>query len=169
VTQGSGQALLDALAALARDSGHTELASAPLLLWGMSAGGQFNYEFVAWKPGFFFVGGKDLEFRTNAIAGLFAINRRAGAVWAFAEEPGAGHVVGRSRDMSLIFFAEMLRLRLVAHSLGANAASLRPLHEESGFIGYLKGRTFASRGVADVPNYPTAWLRPNELRGRGSS
>ena len=24
--------------------------AAPLLLWGMSAGGQFNYEFVAWKP-----------------------------------------------------------------------------------------------------------------------
>ncbi len=27
-----------------------EIAQAPLLLWGMSAGGEFNYEFVAWKP-----------------------------------------------------------------------------------------------------------------------
>ena len=27
-----------------------KLADAPLLLWGMSAGGEFNYEFAAWKP-----------------------------------------------------------------------------------------------------------------------
>jgi hypothetical protein len=72
----------------------------------MSAGGQFNYEFVAWKPervlafvvnkggiyysallsqaarnipGILFVGGKDLEFRTNTITGLFAVNRRGGS------------------------------------------------------------------------------------------
>ena len=29
---------------------HPEVASAPLLLWGMSAGGEFNYEFTVWKP-----------------------------------------------------------------------------------------------------------------------
>jgi len=51
VSQGSGQALVDALAGFAERAHHTELASAPLLLWGMSAGGEFNYEFVAWKPG----------------------------------------------------------------------------------------------------------------------
>ncbi len=48
--QGSGQALLDALTAFSGRSDHPELANAPLLLWGMSAGGQFNYEFTAWKP-----------------------------------------------------------------------------------------------------------------------
>ena len=47
VSQGSGQALVDALAAFARRSGHSEVANAPLLMWGMSAGGQFNYEFAA--------------------------------------------------------------------------------------------------------------------------
>jgi dienelactone hydrolase len=105
----------------------------------MSAGGQFNYEFVAWKPervlafvvnkggiyysallsqaarnvpGILFVGGKDLEFRTNTVAGLFAVNRRGGALWALAEEPAAGHVVGRSRDLTLIFFEDVLPLRL---------------------------------------------------------
>src|SRR5262249_5852666 len=50
VSKGSGQALLDALGRFATRSAHPELANAPLLLWGMSAGGQFNYEFVAWKP-----------------------------------------------------------------------------------------------------------------------
>ena len=50
VSQGSGQALLDVLATFAARTKHPEIASAPLLMWGMSAGGQFNYEFVAWKP-----------------------------------------------------------------------------------------------------------------------
>ena len=57
-----------------------------------------------------FVGGKDLEFRTNTIAGLFAVNRRAGALWALAEEPGAAHIVGRSRDVA-ITFEDVLALR----------------------------------------------------------
>ncbi len=116
VSQGSGQALLDALTAFATRARHPELATAPFLLWGMSAGGQFNYEFVCWKPervvafvvnkggiyytalapraarqvpGMLFIGGKDLEFRTNTITGLFAVNRRGGALWALAEEPSA--------------------------------------------------------------------------------
>jgi dienelactone hydrolase len=131
VSQGSGDALLNALTAFASRASHPELGGAPLLLWGMSAGGQFNYEFVAWKPervvafvvnkggiyytalaprasrdvpGMLFIGGKDLESRIQTITGLFAVNRRAGALWALAEEPGAAHIVGRSRDLSLIFF-----------------------------------------------------------------
>src|SRR5689334_4851404 len=39
VSQGSGQALLDALTALGKASQHQELATAPFFLWGMSAGG----------------------------------------------------------------------------------------------------------------------------------
>src|SRR6185295_1595198 len=50
VSHGSGQALLDALSKLASRSQHPELATAPLVFWGMSAGGQFNYEFATWKP-----------------------------------------------------------------------------------------------------------------------
>ena len=175
---GSGQALLDALSAFGVKSGHAELGSAPLLLWGMSAGGEFNYEFVAWKPervaafvvnkggiyysaltsqagrnvpGMLFVGGKDLEFRTNTIVGLFAVNRRAGALWALAEEPGAAHVVGRSRDMSLIFFEDILPLRL-------GEPGLKPLSEKMGFLGDLKAKSFQPMGDRSAPNYPTAWL-----------
>lgn len=177
-SEGSGQALLDAISSFAVKSGHAELASAPLLLWGMSAGGEFNYEFVAWKPervaafvvnkggfyytalvsqaarsvpGMLFVGGKDLEFRTNTIAGLFAVNRRAGALWALAEEPGAAHVVGRSRDMSLIFFEDILQLRL-------GESSLKPLSEKTGFLGDFKAKSFQPVGDGAAPNYPTAWL-----------
>jgi poly(3-hydroxybutyrate) depolymerase len=189
VSEGSGQALIDALVELAEHSDHPELATAPLLLWGMSAGGQFNYEFVAWKPervvafvvnkggiyysalvsqaarsvpGLLFVGGKDMEFRTNTIAGLFAVNRRGKALWALAEEPNAGHVVGRSRDMALMFFEDVLPLRL---SNGDEPTALRSIPEKSGFIGDLKAKTFQKQGNANVPNYPTAWL-PTERTAR---
>jgi len=186
VSRGSGQALIDGLNALSKRSQHPELASAPLLMWGMSAGGQFNYEFVAWKPervlafvvnkggiyysallpqaarsvpGVLFVGGKDLEFRTNTITGLFAVNRRAGALWALAEEPAAAHVVGRSQDIALIFFQEVLPLRLPE-----GTATLTQISEVSGFLGDLKAKTFQKQSGAP-PNYPTAWL-PTERTAR---
>jgi dienelactone hydrolase len=186
VSKGSGQALLDALGRLATRSAHPELATAPFLLWGMSAGGQFNYEFVAWKPerviafvvnkggiyysallpqaarnvpAILFVGGKDLEFRTNTIVGLFAVNRRGGALWALAEEPGAAHIVGRSRDMALMLFEDVLPLRLPeGASSGKEPPALRAIPEKSGFLGDLKTRTFQKQGDGNAPNYPTAWL-----------
>jgi len=178
-SQGSGQALLTALRGLAARSTHPELADAPLLLWGMSAGGEFNYEFVAWKPervlafvankggiyytalasqaarsvpGILFTGGNDLEFRTNTINGLFAVNRRAGALWALAEEPGVAHVVGRSKEMAAIFFEDLLALRLDDRGL------LKTISEKTGFIGDPKTKTFQPMGNANAPNYPTAWL-----------
>jgi len=180
VSQGSGQALLDGLASLAKRSRRPEIASAPLLFWGMSAGGEFNYEFAAWKPervvafvvnkggiyysaltsratrevpAMLFIGGKDLESRVNTITGLFAVNRRGGALWALAEEPGAAHVVGRSRDLSIIFFDDVLPRRL-----GESSTALKPLVESTGFLGDFKSK--ATRAVADsaAPSYPTAWL-----------
>src|SRR4029077_17030720 len=165
-SRGTGQALLDALTALAAKSKHPEIATAPLLLWGMSAGGQFNYEFVGWKPervaafvvnkggiyysallpaaaravpGILIVGGKDLEFRTNTIVGLFAVNRRAGARWALAEEPGVAHVVGRSSDLTKIFFEDVLNLR----DKGA-------IVDKDGFIGDLKAKKFQPAATAPV-------------------
>src|SRR3954447_11843848 len=179
VSQGSGRAFLDAMASFASRSKHPELATAPFLLWGMSAGGEFNYEFVCWKPervvasvvnkgniyytalapkaarmvpGILFTGGKDLEFRTSTIAGLFAMNRRGGALWALAEEPSAAHIVGRSRDVALVLFEDALALRV------GEGAALKPLTEKSGFIGDIKAKTYQALGEDTVPNYPTAWL-----------
>jgi poly(3-hydroxybutyrate) depolymerase len=186
VSQGSGQALLDTLAVFGRRSQHPELAAAPLLMWGMSAGGQFNYEFVAWKPervaafvvnkggiyytaltpraargvpGMLFTGEKDLESRIQTITGLFAVNRRGGALWAIAEEPGTAHIVGRSRDLAVIFFEDVLDLRL------GDAPALKPLAESAGFLGDPKSKM--SRPIADgpAPNYPTSWL-PTERVAR---
>jgi hypothetical protein len=106
-----------------------------------------------------FVGGKDLESRTQTITGLFAVNRRAAALWALAEEPAAAHVVGRSRDMALMFFDDILPLRLPApESLAKEPIALRPIAERAGFLGELKTRTVRKAGESDPPGVATAWL-----------
>jgi hypothetical protein len=186
-SRGSGQALLEALERLARRAGHPELAGAPLLLWGMSAGGEFNYEFTAWKPerviafvvnkggiyytaltsraaravpGLLFVGGWDIEARTDTIRGLFAVNRRAGALWALTEEPAVGHVGGRSREMSLLFFEEVLPLRL-----GEPGSPLRALHAASGYLGDLRSKDYRPAGGDSPAGDSAAWL-PTERAAR---
>lgn len=185
VSQGSGQALLDAMATFATRSQHAELASAPFLLWGMSAGGQFNYEFAAWKaerviafvvnkggiyytalapeaaravPGMLFIGGKDLDSRIDTIRGLFALNRRGGALWTIAEEPGVGHIVGRSRDVSIIFFEDVMALRL-------SKSGLQALNEATGFLADPKMKTFRAVTEGKAPPYPVGWL-PTERVAR---
>jgi poly(3-hydroxybutyrate) depolymerase len=174
VSKGSGQALLDVLAKFAERSGHAEVATAPLLMWGMSAGGQFNYEFVAWKPdrvgafivnkggiyysalvskaaravpGLLFVGGADLQSRIDTITGLFAVNRRGGAVWALVVEPGASHVVGASRDLGALLFEEVL------------AGVKGP----AGFTGDLKTHEYQAAAMPGTPNTPNAWLISERL------
>jgi len=180
VSQGSGQALINAINSFAARSKHPELATAPFLLWGMSAGGQFNYEFVAWKPervaafvvnkggiyfsallspesravpGILFIGGKDLESRIWTISGLFAVNRRGGALWALANEPSAAHIVGKSRDVAIEFYDDILPMRI-----GGPNGALKPIAEKSGFMGDIKAKTFAAIGDTKPPTEPNSWL-----------
>lgn len=173
VSQGSGQALLDALGQFATREKHPEIATAPLMLWGMSAGGEFNYEFVAWKPervaafivnkggiyytalaskaaravpGILFVGEKDLDSRTFTIKGLFGVNRRAGALWALVEEPGLEHVVGRSKELGAMLFEDVL------------AAPKDTLTEKAGFVGDIRTFAYQPAAGASTNNILTSWL-----------
>ena len=173
VSEGSGQALLDVVRKFAAVSQHPEVADAPFFMWGMSAGGQFNYEFTAWKPervgafivnkggiyfsallskaarnvpGLLFVGDKDLPSRIDTITGLFAVNRRGGARWALVVEPGAGHVVGKSKELGALFFEEML-----ANPQGA------------GFAGDLNTFEFQPAANPGTPGTPNAWLQTERL------
>jgi poly(3-hydroxybutyrate) depolymerase len=186
VSQGSGQALINAVNTFAKRSKHPELETAPFLLWGMSAGGQFNYEFTAWKPervaafvvnkggiyysalvspearavpGILFIGGKDLESRIWTISGLFALNRRGGALWALAKEPGVAHVVGQSRDVAITFYEDILPMRI-----GPNG-TLKPIPEKTGYTGDLKTMMFTAIGDSKVSTEPNAWL-PTERVAR---
>lgn len=181
VEAGSGQALLDALTDLAEQSDHYELTDAPLAFWGMSAGGQFNYEFACWRPertitfvlnkggiyytalasqaardvpGIFYVGEKDSPFRNGIINGIFSMNRRANALWALTVEPDAVHEVARSLEMSEVYFDEVIPLRLPQEPGGA----LRPLNLENGFLGDLNTLTYAPYDEEKAKEGPAAWL-----------
>lgn len=130
---------MDALSGFAKTSGHAEISSAPLLLWGHSAGGEFNYEFVCWKPervlafvvnkggyyfthlaspparkvpGLFFIGGKDEEFRILSIRGIFSVNQQAGAVWKLVNQSEEGHEAGKTRELAVQFFEEILAKKI---------------------------------------------------------
>ena len=98
-------------------------------------------------PGLLFVGGTDLQYRNDTISGLFAVNRRGGAVWALVVEPGLVHVVGRSRELGAIFFEDVL-------TTAAPGA---------GFVGDLK--TYAIQPAANpgTPSTPNAWLRTERI------
>src|SRR4029079_5748296 len=175
VSRGSGKELETALNAFANGSKHPELATAPLLISGMSAGGQFNYEFVAWKPervaafvvnkggiyysallsrearnvpGMLFIGGKDTDSRSSTITGLFAVNRRGGALWALANEPGAAHVVGRSLELAKIFFEDALAARVTD--------ALQPMSEKDGFVADLNTKPFQPASASAPGDHSTA-------------
>jgi pimeloyl-ACP methyl ester carboxylesterase len=183
---GSGQALLDVISLFADKSGHTELTDSPLFLWGHSAGGQFNYEFVCWRPervigfvvnkggfyytglaskqarnvpGIFFTGEKDLESRKDIVKGLFSMNRRVGALWAFAEEPGAGHEIGQTRKLTGIFFDEIVPLRINKNSSDkGNSIKLKSISSDSGFIGDFRYKSYCSFAEWQKSEFPGAWL-----------
>jgi poly(3-hydroxybutyrate) depolymerase len=186
VSKGSGQAIFDAIARLGTKSSHPELATAPLFLWGMSAGGEVNYELAAWKPervaafvvnkggiyytalaskaaravpGLLFVGGKDPESRIDIITGIFALNRRGGALWALSNEPDAAHIVGKSKDLAMMFYEDVM-----AERLGDNG-TLKPLTEESGFIADIHAKTFEPAPAKFNANVTSAWL-PSERVAR---
>jgi pimeloyl-ACP methyl ester carboxylesterase len=188
VRMGSGQALLDALKELATLSGHTEVADAPLALWGASAGGQFNYEFTCWRPnrvvafvlnkggiyftalasqaarrvpGILFIGDKDSQFRNDVINGIFVVNRRAGARWALVVEPGAVHEIGRSLEMSEVYFDEVIPIRLPEKT----GEPLHVLNLEDGYLGEPNSLTYSPYDEEKTKEHPVSWL-PTERFAR---
>jgi len=139
----------------------------------MSAGGEFNYEFVAWKPekvaafivnkggiyyssllpkaardipGILFVGEKDLDSRTFTVKGLFAVNRRAGALWALAEEPGLAHVEGKSKELGALLFDDVLN------------APTGSLSGKSGFVADIHSMAIQPAATASTNNVLTSWF-----------
>ena len=185
---GSGQSLLDGLAALAGEAGHPELAQAPLLLWGASAGGQFAYNFACWQParvvgfvavkggyydaipgdavravpGLWFIGERDASYRMANIEALVLKNRKLGARWALAVEPNAGHEEGKTRTVARPFLLAAARLRLAPEN-EAPPGTLRPLPEASGWTGDLQTGEIAP--AADRPAPHAVWL-PDEATAR---
>ncbi|HXR95578.1 MAG TPA: hypothetical protein VN718_06855 [Rhizomicrobium sp.] len=188
VSKGSGQALINAINQFATRSHHPELATAPLVLWGMSAGGEVNYEIAAWIPdrvaafvvnkgnfyytgvaskatrnipALLFVGESDLQYRITAVTGIWAMNRRPGALWALVQEPNTPHAVGRSDVMSRMFFDDVLPMRITSGS-----AALKPLDPNKGWLGDLSTHAISAVVPGAKPSdTPTVWL-PSERSAR---
>jgi len=133
--KGSGAALLEAFG---KEHLRPEMKTVPLLLWGHSAGGHFNYNFACWKPqrtlgfvvnkrGFYydtpcttatcavpamlFIGGKDTEVRIENITKLFDDNLARGVLWAMCVEPNSDHGVGSSREVTRTDWATCRNVR----------------------------------------------------------
>jgi len=156
----TGERAAEAISQLAVDTGYPELAAAPLLFWGYSAGGCFSYSvaqefpervigFVTQKggchsegdhgpgklvPGYLFIGEGDTFARIENISEAFGINRAAGALWALGLDPGAGHEpveVGGAADVVDRWMDVVLTQRLPA----TPGAELQSIAEGSGWLG----------------------------------
>ena len=185
---GSGAALARALERLAKASGRPEIARAPWLAWGHSAGGQWVYglasvfpdqvaAFVATKggiyetafdvrarevPGLFVVGENDEIRRAIGIHAVFERERRAGAFWALAWEKGSGHEVGNSLGLARSFLLEAALLRLPV----GGSPRLQPIQPAQGWTGdratYGEAR---ARPAGEAALARTVWLPgPNAAR-----
>jgi hypothetical protein len=137
--RGTGSALHDALKQFATQSGHAEVTTVPLLLWGVSAGGEFNYNYVVWRPdqvmafvvnkggyytaeeadsharavpGLFFLGMTDADYRISGITSIWKEGRQGGALWALAPQPNSGHEFSKTDPLARIFFEAVLKARL---------------------------------------------------------
>ena len=175
--EGSGQALLSVLDKFAKKSGFHTLADVPLALWGHSADGEFNYEFLCWRPdrvivfivnkggfyysalapkqarevpGIIFTGEIDLEVRKNILKGIFTMNRRAGALWSFAEEPNNGHSIGETKKLATIFFDEVIPLRIIRKIENKKSDLPNPIRPDSGYAGDFKNDTLRQINEAQM-------------------
>ena len=111
--RGSGKALIEALKKFSELVGRLEIENLPMLMWGHSAGGRFNYRFACYAPervigvvsikgvyyfskatvqtrkvpAIFILGENDSYKRISNIMRLFNKHRSQGASWAVAVEP----------------------------------------------------------------------------------
>jgi hypothetical protein len=138
-SKGSGDILLKSIEEYSQEISNISINELPLLLYGFSAGGQYNYEFASWKPervisfvvnkggyydtavtsietqkvpGIFFIGEDDLYYRNNLILGIYSANRSQGANWTLINEKDTKHSPKNSKDLSISFFESIMAKRL---------------------------------------------------------
>lgn len=131
---GSGQALLDALERFSKQTGRTELAKTSIIIWGVSAGGQFANRFACWKPervrafitikwgslassipdqtyrvpALIIAGEHDEVGRNSCLANLFKQGRERAAPWCFLLEKNSGHDLGQSEVFSMQYIQDLV-------------------------------------------------------------
>ena len=143
-SEGSGNILLTSIEKYSKEISNKNILQLPLLLYGFSAGGQFNYEFASWKPekvisfvvnkggyystaitsketqkvpGIFIIGENDLYYRNNLILGIYSSNRSQGAIWTLITEKETKHTPKNSKALSISFFESIMPKRLSDNKL----------------------------------------------------
>lgn len=134
-SQGTGDELIKAVDKELISLGWDPSSPRPkFLMWGFSAGGQFNFEFTCWRPdlvrafvvnkggvyysalaskearevpGLFFIGAFDDDWRKDILRGIVELNKRFGADWNHYYEY-VGHDIGQSIEVSKDFFKKYL-------------------------------------------------------------
>ena len=185
INNGSGDAFLKALATVATQSDHPELAEVPWVLWGHSGGADWSAQMlqqypdrtiavVAARGGAFTLLGTDPNLANIPV--LFALGaqdkvavkethtlprqvfdryRRRDAPWALAIAAGAGHETGDTRLLAIPYLEAILTQQLPP------ANKLQSIAKNQGWLGDL-----ATHNVAPVDRFEgdrraAAWL-PNE-------
>ncbi|AHF91135.1 dienelactone hydrolase [Opitutaceae bacterium TAV5] len=187
--RGMGRTLLKALESLAGETGHLEVASAPLAFWGHSAGGQFNFNFACeypdrvlafvvnkgayyegdpgvrtrTVPALWIAGGKDTDLRIDNITSRYTENRRRGALWGLLVEPGVGHGVGRSKEIGMAFIEEAMTLRIGSDG---RLRSVDSAPGDKGWLGDLNTRAIEKCPSAARPGDRTKTWFPGEGTAR---
>lgn len=191
-TTSSYDEMLATIAYVAQQSGHAELANAPLLLVGSSAGGCMAHGFArvhtarvigfvsakggchvggvspaSTVPAYLFIGEEDPVSPTAifTITELFLENRAAGAPWALAIELGAGHWFPRDNRLHINWFDAVLTRRLPPVTMPGTPAALRPIDEVSGWLGNRTSFTIAGYACYTSTKQQASWL-PSEQSAR---
>lgn len=181
-TGASDAALFTAMGSFAVLSEHPELATAPVLMVGLSAGGPEAAGLVSRQsdraigllervptsvmnltadaalavPTFVMQAELDVVVNNTAVQTTYSANRSGGGLWALAVEPGVGHSVASSRGNAAMagWISMALELRLPATS----GDPLIALDEAVGWLGNQATLEIAS--WADYPDDRTvaSWL-----------
>lgn len=158
-TPESDELIMKAIHDAAIKSGRPELASAPLFLYGISGGTLQASGFTARNPGrvgalflkvpgppeslssaealavptYMVLAERESIADNRAVIAAFAANRRAGALWALAIEPGVAHhsLKPSHRAVTINWMRTIVELRIGASS----GDPLQAIAESSGWLG----------------------------------
>lgn len=157
-TDGSKAMQERAFAYFASQSGHPEISTAPICLWGHSGGGDWTIEFVQRYPEKVIAvyarsGGHDPGAIANGVPILFShgwpssndynydyadvvtAGRSRGAPWAWMIDPGGSHDCSNGRYVAIPYFDACMAVRLPTPPVNAEAVTLRTITFTDGWTG----------------------------------
>ena len=190
---GGGDALLLLLERFAQESGHPELESAPVLIWGHSAAGSFAATFAALHPqrtiafvryhsaggglvgadmkilsqipALLLSGGNDAPGAAQSAETFGRMGRSAGAPWTFAVEPNATHGDEEARRKANDVMIPWVTAT-VRQRMSPEGATLRAVTDGSAWLGNNRTSEVAPYEMFSGSKPEASWL-PDERTARG--